>query len=200
LNYDPANFFLSAGLSDSDNWFSNAGTRSPSSYVGLEDSITPSPRAAVSAMFDAFDLSKYPILIVDDNEGICILIMRMLSNIGFRNIFIANSAKQAYSIFSQLAEQEHDPIIFLDLRLPDVPGEKVAKKIMEIRPSSKIILVTAEDSTAESSQEAMRQGAAAFIQKPIGLQKIRSVLLSILKDMEAQQASNVEAKGSFGTG
>ncbi|HZW56825.1 MAG TPA: response regulator [Nitrososphaerales archaeon] len=135
--------------------------------------------------FDSFNVAVYPILIVDDNEGVCILIARMLSNIGFKSIYIANSAKQAYDIFgTQMAELERDPIIFLDLRLPDVPGERVAKKIMEIRPSSRIILVTAEDSSAESSQEAMRQGAAAYIQKPIGLSKIRNVLADILEDME----------------
>ena len=134
-----------------------------------------------------FNVSTCPILIVDDNEGVCILIARMLSNIGFKLIFIANSAKQAYDIFgTEMAELERDPIIFLDLRLPDVPGERVAKKIVEIRPSSKIILVTAEDSSAESAQEAMRQGAAAYIQKPIGLSKIRNVLANILEDIEAQ--------------
>jgi len=140
-------------------------------------------------MFDSFDLTKFPILIVDDNEGVCILLMRMLENIGFKYVYMANSAKQAYAIFGQLAENQDDPIIFLDLRLPDVPGEKVARKIMEIRPSSKIVLVTAEDSTAESTQEAMRQGATAFIQKPIGLAKIRSVLLSMLKDIESQRVA-----------
>ena len=141
--------------------------------------------------------TSYPILIVDDNEGICILIARMLSNMGFRSIYIANSAKQAYDIFgTQIAESEKDPIIFLDLRLPDVPGEKVAKKITEIRPSSRIILVTAEDSSAESAQEAMRQGAAAYIQKPIGLSKIRNVLMTILSDMETQQNNH----GSGGLG
>jgi DNA-binding NtrC family response regulator len=155
---------------------------------------TAQARSPSAIMFDSFDLSKFPILIVDDNEGICILIMRMLSNIGFPQIYIANSAKQAYAIFGQLAEEARDPIIFLDLRLPDVPGEKVAKKIIEIRPSSRIILVTAEDSTAESSQEAMRQGAVAFIQKPIGLAKIRSVLLSVLKDVEAAQQPEDETR------
>ncbi len=95
-----------------------------------------SPSALTARMFDSFNLSNFPILIVDDNEGVCILIARMLSNIGFKSIFIANSAKQAYSVFgAQLAEGENDPIILLDLRLPDVPGEKVAKKIMEVRPS-----------------------------------------------------------------
>ncbi len=112
----------------------------------------------------------------------------MLSNLGFKSIYIANSAKQAYSIFgTQIAEESTDPIIFLDLRLPDVPGEKVAKKIIEIRPSSRIILVTAEDSTAESAQEAMRQGAAAYIQKPIGLAKIKAVLASVVREMEVSK-------------
>jgi len=139
-------------------------------------------------MLDMVDAASHPILIVDDNEGVCILIARMLSNLGFRSIYIANSAKQAYNIFgTQMAELEVDPIIFLDLRLPDVPGEKVARKIIEIKPTSRIILVTAEDSTAESAQEAMRQGAAAYIQKPIGLSKIRAVLVSILRDLESQK-------------
>lgn len=160
--------------SDASDWFS-------SNYIAP----TPSTERT-NGIFDTLNVGIYPVLIVDDNEGVCILIARMLSNLGFKTIYIANSAKQAYSIFgTQIAEETIDPIIFLDLRLPDVPGEKVAKKIVEIRPSSKIILVTAEDSTAESAQEAMRQGASAYIQKPIGLAKIKSVLASIIKDMEA---------------
>jgi DNA-binding response OmpR family regulator len=153
-------------------------------------------QASSTAMFDAFNVSVYPILIVDDNEGVCILIARMLSNIGFKSIYIANSAKQAYDIFgTQIAELPKDPIIFLDLRLPDVPGEKVAKKIIEIRPSSRIILVTAEDSSAESAQEAMRQGASAYIQKPIGLTKIRNVLASILQEIESEVKQQVQREG-----
>jgi len=167
---------------------------SPDSDWIPQDQTNPS-----LARFHSLNVSVYPILIVDDNEGVCILIARMLSNIGFKSIYIANSAKQAYEIFgSQLAEVKTDPIIFLDLRLPDVPGEKVARKIMEIRPSSRVILVTAEDSTAESAQEAMRQGAAAFIQKPIGLAKIRNVLATILEEMESQQREEAEKAASIG--
>ncbi|MHB1907298.1 MAG: response regulator [Nitrososphaerales archaeon] len=168
---------MPATASDTSDWFS-------SSYV------PPTPAVdKTNAFFDSLNLGVYPVLIVDDNEGVCILIARMLSNLGFKSIYIANSAKQAYSIFgTQIAEESSDPIIFLDLRLPDVPGEKVAKKIVEIRPSSKIILVTAEDSTAESAQEAMRQGASAYIQKPIGLAKIKTVLASIIQDLESQKS------------
>ncbi|MHB8566245.1 MAG: response regulator [Nitrososphaerales archaeon] len=161
---------------------------SDSDWVPQEQTSNPS-----LARFHAFNVSMYPIMIVDDNEGVCILIARMLSNIGFKSIYIANSAKQAYEIFgAQMAELKTDPIIFLDLRLPDVPGEKVAKKIMEIRSSSKVILVTAEDSTTESAQEAMRQGAVAFIQKPIGLSKIRNVLAAILEEIESQPREKEE--------
>ena len=103
------------------------------SHSGVSSSQIASPSESSSertdALFAAFNVASYPVLIVDDNEGVCILIGRMLSNLGFKSIYIANSAKQAYSIFgTQLAEIPTDPIIFLDLRLPDVPGEKVAKK------------------------------------------------------------------------
>jgi DNA-binding NtrC family response regulator len=158
--------------------------------------VTQSTVDKTDTLFASLSVGSYPVLIVDDNEGVCILIARMLSNLGFKTIYIANSAKQAYSIFgTQMAEESQDPIIFLDLRLPDVPGEKVAKKIVEIRPSSKIILVTAEDSTTESAQEAMRQGASAYIQKPIGLAKIKSVLATLVRDMEASRSRNGEARG-----
>src|SRR5579883_1114061 len=81
-------------------------------------------RSSSSTTFDSLNVSSYPVLIVDDNEGVCILIARMLSNIGFKSIYIANSAKQAYDVFgTQMAEQNSTPIIFLDLRLPDVPGK-----------------------------------------------------------------------------
>jgi DNA-binding NtrC family response regulator len=183
-----------------DDWFSH------SSYLSAYSASSPpfefpesteerSRSTSSAAMFESFNLGIYPILIVDDNEGVCILIARMLSNLGFKSIYLANSAKQAYSIFAtQLAEEAQDPIIFLDLRLPDVPGEKVAKKIIEVRPTSKIILITAEDSTAEGAKEAMRQGAAAYIQKPIGLAKIRAVLLSVLQDMENSNSNNKKSE------
>ncbi len=162
--------------------------------------VTHSTVDRTDSLFASFSVGSYPVLIVDDNEGVCILIARMLSNIGFKSIYIANSAKQAYSIFgTQMAEESRDPIIFLDLRLPDVPGEKVARKIIEIRPSSKIILVTAEDSAAESAQEAMRQGASAYVQKPIGLAKIKSVLATLVRDMEASSESrNGDGHGDLG--
>jgi DNA-binding NtrC family response regulator len=171
--------------SDPSDWYSSAS----SSYVPP----SPAPVDRTDSLFATLNVGSYPILIVDDNEGVCILIARMLSNLGFKTIYIANSAKQAYSIFgTQMAEEDHDPIIFLDLRLPDLPGEKVAKKIIEIRPSTRIILVTAEDATAESSQEAMRQGAAAYIQKPIGLAKIKSVLASLVREMESSKIEQSE--------
>jgi DNA-binding NtrC family response regulator len=170
--------------SDVSDWYSSASSYAPPSAV---------PADRTDTFFASLNVGSYPVLIVDDNEGVCILIARMLSNLGFKRILIANSAKQAYSIFgTQMAEEDHDPIIFLDLRLPDVPGEKVAKKIIEIRPSSRIILVTAEDATAESAQEAMRQGASAYIQKPIGLAKIKSVLASLVRDMESSKPEQRE--------
>lgn len=166
--------------SESSDWYS-----SPSVYAPVSAPVTD----RTDALFASLNVGIYPVLIVDDNEGVCILIARMLSNLGFKAIYIANSAKQAYSVFgTKMAEEEADPVIFLDLRLPDVPGEKVAKKIIEIRPSTRIILVTAEDSTAESAQEAMRQGASAYIQKPIGLAKIKSVLAALIRDMESSKA------------
>jgi DNA-binding NtrC family response regulator len=207
LGYGPGSLLFrkikheSVNNRNDDRWRDHALRPSDSSEWFISGSDRSIAAAQSASRFDAFRVSLYPIMIVDDNEGVCILIARMLSNIGFKSIYIANSAKQAYDIFgTQMAEIAKDPIIFLDLRLPDVPGEKVAKKIIEIRPSSRIIVVTAEDSSAESAQEAMRQGACAYIQKPIGLSKIRNVLASVLEEMESSQERSSGGGGSVDDG
>jgi DNA-binding response OmpR family regulator len=67
----------------------------------------------------------------------------------------------------------------LGINLPDLSGDIVARKILGIPSSTKIILVTAEDRTEELTMDVIHQGAYGYIQKPIRLSILRDMLEGI---------------------
>ena len=120
--------------------------------------------------------SKTDFLIVDDSESIRMLIGKMLRTLGYETVFQASNAKQALSIFKERMEQSKNSIVLLDINLPDLSGDIVAKKILGMNNAAKIILVTAEDRNEELTMEVIRHGAFGYIQKPIRLSTLRDIL------------------------
>jgi DNA-binding response OmpR family regulator len=123
--------------------------------------------------------SKSDFLVIDDSESVRVLLARMLKVLGFDDVDQACSAMEALKIFSDKMVASRAPIILLDINLPDLSGDIVARKILGLNPNSKIILVTAEDRTEELTMDVIRQGAYGYIQKPIRLSVLRDVLEGI---------------------
>jgi len=70
-------------------------------------------------------------------------------------------------------------VVILDVRLPDVSGLEILRRIVEIRPEAKVIVITAYHDM-ESSIEAMRRGAYDYIQKPLSVPELdRSITRSL---------------------
>ncbi len=76
-------------------------------------------------------------------------------------------------------------IVILDIRLPDVCGLDVLQRIVETRPDSKVIIITAYHDM-ESAIEAMRYGAYDYIRKPLN---VRELDRSITKSLHISKAS-----------
>jgi len=120
--------------------------------------------------------SKTEFLIVDDSESIRMLIARMLRTLGYESVYQASNAKQALMMFKERMTNSKSSIVLLDINLPDLSGDIVAKKVLSMNNSVKIILVTAEDRNEELTMEVIRQGAFGYIQKPIRLSTLRDIL------------------------
>lgn len=120
--------------------------------------------------------SKTDFLIVDDSESIRLLIARMLRTLGYESVFQASNAKQALAIFKERMQQSKSSIVLLDINLPDLSGDIVAKKILAMNNTVKIILITAEERTEELTMEVIRHGAFGYIQKPVRLSTLRDIL------------------------
>jgi DNA-binding NtrC family response regulator len=122
---------------------------------------------------------KGDFLIVDDSESVRTVIAGMLRVTGQENITVASNAKQALTLFREKFAHLKSPIVILDIVLPDLSGDIVAKKILAMNTSTKIILVTAEDRNEALTMDVIRQGAFGYIQKPIRLSSLRDILVGI---------------------
>ena len=73
------------------------------------------------------------------------------------------------------------PICFLDLFLPDLNGVEVLKRIKEVSPETKVIVMTA-GTVDRSTQKRIEEDAYMFISKPFELLQIRMLARRIIEN------------------
>lgn len=113
-------------------------------------------------------------MIVDDAAPVRTVLRRHLETLGIEpgRLLVAETGEEALELF-----EEHRPdVMFLDLLLPGIDGEEVAKAIYESSPETKIIVVTGRDRGDEQSSRMMAMGAFEFLSKPIRRKDIERVL------------------------
>ena len=98
---------------------------------------------------------------MDDSAFSRGILIKVIEAAGFRTIEAANGA-QAINLF----ENEKPDLVTLDLLMPDMDGMDVARKILEIDPAAKTVIVST-DKQKFRKQEAKAAGVSAFIPKPI---------------------------------
>lgn len=134
---------------------------------------------------DAFERSKEfevketvqdqrPILVVDDSKAIVLKLESHLENLGYKNIHTAPTGNAALKEAKKLLKS--NPVILLDMGLPDITGDMVASKILQEKPNTQIILITADEKTTKRVKDTISSGAIAFIQKPFTINDLKRAL------------------------
>ena len=115
------------------------------------------------------------ILIVDDEPDMCWALEHMLSNQGV----IIRKALSAQAAL-ELMGQHRFGRAFLDAKLPDMDGLELARRLLEIAPQIRIMMVSGYFYRDDVSiQEAITQGLIrGFISKPF----LQAEILKALKD------------------
>ncbi|MDO9028248.1 MAG: response regulator, partial [Candidatus Roizmanbacteria bacterium] len=72
-------------------------------------------------------------------------------------------------------------ICFLDIKLPDLNGLDVMKKVREISPETKVVIMTSATITADMKRT-IEEGASLFIPKPFDLLKIKAFIKQVLEE------------------
>jgi DNA-binding response OmpR family regulator len=110
------------------------------------------------------------VLIIDDEPDIRFLFSRILLKRNLKTGYARNIAEAALSI-----QEEQPSLIFLDNSLPDGQGVDFIPFLKENCPSTRIVMVTANDSAVDKSH-ALKQGADDFLGKPLSLESINKTL------------------------
>ena len=118
------------------------------------------------------------ILIVDDEEVICSILARRLTREGYSCV-TAHNGKEALSHFYK----DSFSLIISDIKMPEMDGIELLKKVKAIHPNMLVIMVTAYPEI-DLAVEAMRIGAYDFIIKPADLEL---VILSVKKALEKKR-------------
>ena len=116
---------------------------------------------------------QFNAMIIEDEAELCFLLSRVLKQ---KNIYAlcANSIAEARKKIKRIKPS----VVFLDNHLPDGFGLDFISQLRADFPSTKIIMMTAENSPQDIST-AIEKGADYFISKPFNTVTIRNTIDSL---------------------
>ena len=124
------------------------------------------------------------ILIVDDEENICLNCVKILS----RMDCTAEYALNGYDALKRLEIASYD-LVITDLKMSSLGGMEVLRRIKESFPETVVIVITGY-STVSSAVEVMKSGAFDYLPKPFTPHELRAVVMQALaeRDLRLQNA------------
>jgi DNA-binding NtrC family response regulator len=136
-----------------------------------------------------------PIVIVDDNPGSLELLSAALSREG---LTIHTASRPGAAL--DLVRQHRPQLVLTDLVMPEMSGLDLLSRIMEFAPATDVVLMTAHYTT-ETAVEAIRKGAADYLEKPIRIPVLRERVGRLLEDArrrQEHQTASAEFEGIIG--
>lgn len=118
---------------------------------------------------------KHKILIVDDEESIRWVLGKSLEKAGYEIDYGINGKE---AIEKSLASEYGS--ILLDIKLPDISGFDVLKKLRENRVISPVILITAQN-TVNNAIRGIKIGAYDYVAKPFNLEEVNTIVSKSLE-------------------
>ena len=110
------------------------------------------------------------VLVVDDEARFCTIVAEFLGGRHY-DVVTATSSSEAL----QQLEHAIPDVVLLDVVMPGVSGLELLKLIRSRAFPPRVIIVTATD-TEEVAQQALRDGAEAYMCKPVSLDALARVI------------------------
>jgi len=114
------------------------------------------------------------ILVIDDEERMCWALERALSHEGYQ---VSTATRGLQGI--EMALETEPSTVILDLKIPDIDGIEVLRKLKSTYPNIPVIMITAHGSI-ETAIEAMKIGATDYITKPFAEEELLARIQAIL--------------------
>lgn len=127
------------------------------------------------------------VLVVDDTKNIRTLLGIYLKLNGFE-VLMATNGHEALSII----DSEPVDLIFLDVKMPEISGTEVLKRIRAKGVTAPVVIMTAF-ATVKNAVDCTKLGAITYLQKPFTTDKIKTILDEMMAEVDPQ-SNNIEYK------
>jgi len=119
------------------------------------------------------------LLVVDDQPEVCSLLAEVFSARGFE-------VARAFGGLEALAkvEKEQPTMVLLDVRMPDLDGIEVLKKIREGGPRPPVLMMSGNDDVTVAKRT-IDLGAVDYVLKPFDFDHIERIVLKTLSGAQA---------------
>jgi len=114
------------------------------------------------------------VLVVDDTKNIRMLLTTCLELYGYQ-VVTAVDGLDALKVI----ELESPDLIFLDIKLPEISGTEVFRRIRSIGVITPVVIMTAF-ATVKNAIECTKLGAVAYLQKPFTADKVKTVINQLM--------------------
>jgi len=132
------------------------------------------------------------VLVVDDDPGLQDLFRTFLKKIGFCRV-VVGTAKEAIKC---LGKQKFD-LMFLDLKLPDAPGDQVFKTAKQIDPDLNVIVITGYQDS-EILDRILEVSPVTVLKKPLKLEQLNQAVKIFVHNGPSWRAEQQSSKPLVG--
>lgn len=124
-------------------------------------------------------MEKIRVLVVDDSKVSRIMMASVLSRTTFQICDYAKNSMEAVEKYRSL----NPDVVTMDMNLPDGDGIECSRKILEINPQAKIVMISAMKD-ASLMMRGRNVGINSFLQKPINANELIDTLLMVCQSTE----------------
>jgi two-component system response regulator HydG len=113
---------------------------------------------------------QIPVLIIDDEPAHAEAVAESLQRVGYECTVATSGAEGARKI-----EDEDFGVILTDLRMEDMDGLAILRKARHSLPDAEVVVITGHGDV-KTAVEAIKQGAANYLAKPVDLAELRAIV------------------------
>ena len=121
-------------------------------------------------------IAQRSVVIIDDSKAISIKLKNYLQKLGYDDLESYETGKDGLDGCKNLIKQSKNPIVLLDMSLPDIDGDKVAEKLLSEKLDLQIIIITADEKSTKRVNKTISSGITAFIQKPFTINELKKAM------------------------
>ncbi len=128
------------------------------------------------------------LLVVDDDPDIAHVLKQGL----LKNRFLVSAFTRPEEALQNFQSNSEDYCLILsDIRMPELSGIQLARKVKEINPNVKVVLMTSfEIRDNEFSKVFPSVQVDGFVQKPVGINDLTNKILSIIGETKRRLDKN----------